>query len=72
VVDAQGVRVATVDANSKVHFIPVQIGRDQGQETEIVDGLTGAENVIAAPAGNLVEGTPVIVNPPAAVAAAAK
>jgi RND family efflux transporter MFP subunit len=72
VVDAQGVRVATVDANSKVHFIPVQIGRDQGQETEIVDGLTGAENVIAAPAGNIVEGTPVIVNPPAAAAAAAK
>jgi RND family efflux transporter MFP subunit len=72
VVDAQGVRVATVDVNSKVHFIPVQIGRDQGQETEIVDGLTGAENVIAAPAGNIVEGTPVIVNPPAAAAAAAK
>lgn len=70
VVDAQGVRVATVDANSKAHFVPVQIGRDQGQEVEIVDGLTGNENVIAAPAGNIVEGTLVTLNPPAATAAA--
>jgi RND family efflux transporter MFP subunit len=65
VVDAQGTRVATVDANSKVHFIHVQIGRDQGQDVEIVDGLTGKEDVIAAPAGNLAEGTLVKVRPPA-------
>jgi RND family efflux transporter MFP subunit len=69
VVDAQGVRVATVDANSKAHFLPVKIGRDQGQDVEIVDGLTGKENVIATPAGNLVEGTSVKVNPPAPAAA---
>ena len=68
IVDAQGVRVATVDLNSKVHFVPVQIGRDQGQEVEIVDGLTGNENVIAAPAGNIVEGTLVTLNPPAVAA----
>jgi membrane fusion protein, multidrug efflux system len=71
IVDAQGVRVATVDANSKAHFIPVQIGRDQGQEVEIVDGLTGKESVIAAPSGNIVEGTLVKVNPPAPAAAPA-
>lgn len=63
IVDAQGTRVATVDAQSKAHFIPVQVGRDQGQEVEIVSGLTGQENVIAAPAGNLVEGTLVKVIP---------
>jgi len=57
IVDAQGTRVATVDAQSKTHFVPVQVGRDQGQEVESVSGLTGQENVIAAPAGNLVEGT---------------
>jgi RND family efflux transporter MFP subunit len=65
VFDAQGMRVATVDGNSKAHFIHVQIGRDQGQTVEIVDGLTGKENVIAAPGGNIVEGTLVKVNPPA-------
>jgi len=61
VVDSQGVRVATVDANSRAHFVPVQIGRDQGQDVEIVDGLSGGEQVIAAPAGDLVEGMTVVV-----------
>jgi RND family efflux transporter MFP subunit len=63
VVDAEGTRVATVDAQSKVHFLPVQVGRDQGQEVEIVGGLTGQENVIAAPGGDIVEGTLVKVVP---------
>jgi membrane fusion protein (multidrug efflux system) len=62
IVDAQGTRVATVDARSTAHFIPVQIGRDQGQDIEIVGGLTGLEDVIAAPTGNLVEGAAVQVN----------
>ena len=63
IVDAQGTRVATVDAQSKAHFVLVQVGRDQGQEVEIVSGLTGQENVIAAPAGDLVEGTSVAAVP---------
>jgi RND family efflux transporter MFP subunit len=66
IVDAQGVRVATVDADSKVHFIPVMMGRDHGQNVEIVSGLTGNESVLATPAANLAEGTQVKVNPPAA------
>jgi RND family efflux transporter MFP subunit len=72
VVDAQGVRVATVDVYSKVRFIPVQIGRDQGQDVEIVQGLTGKELVIAAPAGNIVEGKVVTLSPAAATAAPAQ
>jgi membrane fusion protein (multidrug efflux system) len=59
VVDARGTHVATVDVDGKAHFIPVQVGRDQGLEVEIVDGLHGKENVIATPTSNLVEGTPV-------------
>jgi len=72
VVDSQGTRVAEVDAGSKVHFVPVQVGRDQGQEVEIVDGLTGRESVIDSPAGNLVEGALVKVNRPAVATASAK
>lgn len=72
VFDAQGTRVATVDASSKVHFLPVQVGRDQGQNVEIVDGLTGKENVIATPTANLLEGTLVKLNLPAASAGVAK
>jgi membrane fusion protein, multidrug efflux system len=63
VFDAEGTRVAVVDDSSKVHFTPVQVGRDQGQEVEIVQGLTGQENLIAAPSSNLVEGSLVTVNP---------
>jgi len=63
VVDAQGTRVATVDSSSKAHYIPVQVGRDQGADVEIVAGLDGGQKVIAAPAGNIVEGMQVLVNP---------
>jgi membrane fusion protein, multidrug efflux system len=56
VFDAQGTRVATVDASSKVHFVPVVVGRDLGQEVEIVSGLSGGEDVIATPSASLTEG----------------
>jgi membrane fusion protein (multidrug efflux system) len=57
VVDAQGMRVVTVDRDFKAHFVPVQVGRDLGQDVEIVHGLTGREDVVAAPPASLVEGT---------------
>jgi RND family efflux transporter MFP subunit len=72
VVDSQGTRVATVAAGSKAHFVPVQVGRDQGSEVEIVGGLTGQESVIDAPAGNLAEGAPVQVKPTPVATASAK
>ena len=72
VVDSQGTRVAVVDAGSKAHFVAVQVGRDQGQEVEIVDGLSGQESVIDSPAANLVEGAPVKVTPTAVAAAPAR
>jgi membrane fusion protein, multidrug efflux system len=68
IIDAQGTRVAVVDASSRAHFVPVQIGRDQGQDVEIASGLTGGEELIAAPAGSLVEGATVQVNPQATAA----
>ena len=72
VLDSQGTRVAVVDASSKAHFVPVQIGRDQGQDVEIVGGLRGDESVIDSPAGYLVEGGVVKVNPPAVATAPAR
>ncbi|HET6981491.1 MAG TPA: efflux RND transporter periplasmic adaptor subunit [Myxococcaceae bacterium] len=72
VLDAQGTRVATVDASSKVHFIPVQVGRDEGQSLEIVDGVTGEENVISTPTAGLAEGMMVKVSPTTATATPAK
>jgi RND family efflux transporter MFP subunit len=70
--DAQGTRVATVDASSRVHFVQVTAGRDLGQEVELVSGLTGGENVIATPAANLTEGMRVKASPGTAPAAQAR
>ena len=72
IVDAHGTRLATVDASSKVRLIAVQLGRDLGQDVEIVDGLTGEANVIAAPTGAIVDGQPVTVNGPTVASAAAR
>jgi RND family efflux transporter MFP subunit len=63
--DAQGTRVATVDPSSKVHFLRVTVGRDLGQEVEVVSGLTGSENIVANPPADLTEGMPVAVAAPA-------
>jgi membrane fusion protein (multidrug efflux system) len=57
--DAQGVRVATVDAANKAHFVPIVIERDTGATIQIASGLTGDERVIKIAVPALVEGDPV-------------
>src|SRR4051812_39273124 len=37
--DAQGLRVATVDASNKVHFAPITIERDTGNTVQVATGL---------------------------------
>jgi RND family efflux transporter MFP subunit len=67
VVGADGTRVATVTPDQKIHFVPVQVGRDLGTELEITAGLTGDERLVANPTDELVEGTTVkVATPPAA------
>jgi RND family efflux transporter MFP subunit len=67
VVGADGTRVATVTPDQKIHFVPVQVGRDLGTELEITSGLTGSEHLVANPADDLAEGTTVkVATPPAA------
>jgi RND family efflux transporter MFP subunit len=44
-----GPAIGFVDAAGKVTVKPVSIGRDDGQEVEIVAGLTGKERVIVTP-----------------------
>jgi len=56
IVDASGSRVAMVGADSKVHMQPVTIGRDYGNELEIVAGLKGTEKLITNPPDSLAEG----------------
>jgi RND family efflux transporter MFP subunit len=58
-IDAQGVRVAVVDADHKLHYRQVEIGRDYGQDVEIVSGV-GDDDVLATGlSGRIPDGSPV-------------
>jgi len=59
--DAQGVRVATVDAQQKIHYMPIQIERDTGNTIQVASGLTGDERIVKIAMPTLVEGDPVEV-----------
>ena len=57
--DAKGQRVATVDADGKVHFSPVLLERDTGATVLIASGLDPAAKVVKLANVSLVEGAPV-------------
>jgi RND family efflux transporter MFP subunit len=59
--DAQGMRVAVVDAQSKVKFAPITIERDTGATLQVAGGLTGTERIIKIAVPSLVEGDTVEV-----------
>jgi RND family efflux transporter MFP subunit len=61
IADSQGVHVAVVDPSSRVHLVTVQPGRDFGSVIELVDGLSGGEQVIVTPPASIAEGMPVQV-----------
>jgi RND family efflux transporter MFP subunit len=64
-----GVKVATVDGQGRVVMKPVTIGRDYGQDIEIVSGLTPNDDVIVNPPDSLTADAIVRVARPAARAA---
>ena len=71
--DAQGLRVATVDAQNKIHFVPITIERDTGATLQIATGLTGDERIIKIAVTTLAEGDLVeatLAKPPAGSGAA--
>lgn len=56
VVDAKGTRVATVTADNTVHFQPIKIAQDLGDELNIESGLKGDEQIIVDVDPTLEEG----------------
>jgi RND family efflux transporter MFP subunit len=56
-IDANGVRIASVDAHHTVHYQPVQIGRDYGSEVEVLSGLDEKTAVATGLPPNLAEGS---------------
>ncbi|HKO92536.1 MAG TPA: efflux RND transporter periplasmic adaptor subunit, partial [Polyangiaceae bacterium] len=53
--DAEGLRVATVGADQRVHFVKVVVERDAGATIQISSGLRGDERIVAVGAAALSE-----------------
>ncbi|WP_051669848.1 efflux RND transporter periplasmic adaptor subunit [Bryobacter aggregatus] len=59
--NASGNRVVTVDANNKVRYRSVKLGRDLGTKLEIARGLSAGETVVRNPSDGLQEAQTVSV-----------
>jgi RND family efflux transporter MFP subunit len=64
ILEADGLRVATVDTNSVAHLTHVSAGRDFGTAVEILTGLQPGQSVVANPPDSLVDGEKVRVVTP--------
>ncbi len=56
IINATGNMVAVVDAENRIHLQRVTLGRDFGNQIEVLDGLNPGARVVAAPRDSLVEG----------------
>jgi membrane fusion protein (multidrug efflux system) len=69
---AQGVQVATVDAQNKVVLKTIELGRDFGTQIEVASGLVGNESIILNPSDSIADGEAVRVAQSVASAEAAQ
>jgi RND family efflux transporter MFP subunit len=70
ILEPDGLRLATVDADSIAHLIRVSAGRDFGTTVEILAGLQPGQRVIANPPDSLTDGEKVRVVTPKQAAGA--
>jgi RND family efflux transporter MFP subunit len=64
ILEPDGLRVATVDANHHVHMARITPGRDYGTTVEVLAGLKPGESIIGNPPDSLTDGEEVrVVNP---------
>jgi|HubBroStandDraft_1064217.scaffolds.fasta_scaffold80965_2 RND family efflux transporter MFP subunit len=56
VIDHDGMHVATIQGDQKVHFVPVVIGRDMGTEVEVLSGIQRSDILVASPSDLLHDG----------------
>jgi RND family efflux transporter MFP subunit len=70
-IDASGVRVAVVNADGTLHYRKVQIGRDFGNEVEVLSGVDTSDALATGLAANVTDGSRVEVAKPADPAAGA-
>jgi hypothetical protein len=56
VIGSKGPQVAAVDENRRVHFKSVAVGRDFGQEVEVLQGISDGELLIRNPGDEIRNG----------------
>ena len=61
VIDKNGTHVVSVSADSRVHFVPVDIGQDMGAQVEISQGLHDGETLVTNPSDLLSDGQKVSI-----------
>lgn len=59
--NAQGLRVAAVDQDDRVHLLPINIYRDFGTRLELRSGLKGGERLALTPPADIADGQKVNV-----------
>jgi len=59
---SEGLQVASVTGGKRVELLPVTLGRDFGNEVEVVAGLKGDESVVLNPPDSLVTGETVQIS----------
>jgi len=62
---SEGLQAAVVTEGSHATLVPITLGRDFGNEVEVVSGLTGQETIITNPPDSIVSGELVRVVAPA-------
>ncbi|HLY63008.1 MAG TPA: efflux RND transporter periplasmic adaptor subunit [Terriglobia bacterium] len=63
---AEGLQVASVTGGNRIALISVTLGRDFGNEVEVIAGLNGDESVVLNPPDSLVTGETVRTSPSSA------
>ncbi len=56
-IDSKGVRVLLVDADATLRYRPIQIGRDYGNEVEVLSGLDVSDVVATGVSAGIMEGS---------------
>jgi len=67
-IDANGVRVALVDADGTLHYRSIQIGRDFGNDAEVLSGLDTIDALATGLSANIAEGSRIEIAKPASTA----
>ncbi|MDB5965009.1 MAG: efflux transporter periplasmic adaptor subunit [Polaromonas sp.] len=56
VIRADGVKVATIDPQGMVRLKAIRLGRNYGENVEVLEGLAGGERLVLNPSDSLTEG----------------